>query len=811
MRENGEPLLKERDAPFKHLSAIAHWLKAKVLPRPAPESSGVVALRFFRTHPLWWSFGIAILAVTTAFFIRESYPASVGTRLVYVTFYPGVAMAAVVGGLAAGILATALSVLITSLWLAPPIDTAGWLGLMTFLVGSVLIVGIIETMHRARARASKAEEQARFTEDLRKSEERFRTLVEQASDGIFVSSAQGQYLDVNSAACRMFGYSREEILRLGIAELIAADEVARLAPHVARLRDGETEVSEWRFRRKDGSVFVGEVSARQLPDGRLQAFVRDISERKRAENSKLELVEELKRSETEARQQHVLFSSIFEGAPEAIVLTDLQRRIVMVNPAMTRIFGYEPGELIGSFTSKLFAHPEEWEREATILDDPGQAALRPRIIRFRRKNGEIFPGEVIRARYGHSGNESLGYLGIVRDVTNEQRREEELRQAQRLEALGQLTGGIAHDFNNLLAVITGNLQLIEMGLKDERLRRYLSEAERAAEMGARLNQRLVAFGRQRMLAPVATNLNDQVTHILELLRRTIGEHISVTIALSKELWPTLVDASELENAVLNLAINARDAMPNGGTLVIETENVVIDKDEAHEELPAGSYVRLSVSDTGSGMKPEVLVRAFEPFFTTKEPGKGTGLGLASIYGFVKQSGGHITLYSEVGRGTTANIYLPKLAQSGPANLATQEQEAEMPIKGAGQTVLVVEDNPEVRRVTTERLKSLGYRVLEAENGHSAIAALSENAAIDLVFSDVIMPGGMSGFELARKIKEFRPSQKILLTSGFAGEVARAGEDNIHGLLLLRKPYSQIELSRLIRKVLSAELNEVRHE
>jgi PAS domain S-box-containing protein len=800
MLENGEPVPKERGELFKHLRGIAHRLIAKALPRLPSEDTAANALRYLRTRP-WWIFGVAIFAVMTALLIRESFPAPFETRLIYVTFYPGVAMATLVGGRASGILATVLAVLVISLWVAPPLDAAAWLGLVTFLLGSFLVVGITEAMHRARARAWKAEDQVRLTEELRKSEEQFRTLVEQASDGIFVSGAQGRYLDVNSAGCRMLGYSREEILRLGIAELIAVDELPRLAPHVAKLRSGETDISEWRFRRKDGSLFVGEVSARQLPDGRLQAFLRDISERKRTEKRQLELMEALKQSESKARQQHALFRGIFEGAPEGIALTDRQRRVVMINPAFTRIFGYAASELIGSSTSKLYADREDWENQATILEDASQSALQPRIIRCRRKNGELFPAAVVRVPYGNGGGQPLGYLGIVRDFTGEQKREEELRQAQRLEALGQLTGGIAHDFNNLLAVISGNLQLIEMRLKDEQLRRYLSEAERAAEMGAHLNQRLMTFGRRRTLAPLVSNLNEPVTHILELIRRTIGEHITVTIALAKDLWPALIDASEIENAILNLAINARDAMPNGGSLVIETKNVVIDKDGAREELPPGSYVRLSVSDTGSGMSPEILARAFEPFFTTKEPGKGTGLGLASVYGFVKQSGGHITLYSEVGRGTTANIYLPKLDQSERTNLAVQKHEAETPIKGAGETVLVVEDNPDVRRVTIERLKSLGYRVLEAESGLSAIAALDRDAVVDLVFSDVIMPGGMSGFELARKVRELRPSQRILLTSGFAGEVARASEDAIHGLLILRKPYSQIELSRLIRAAL----------
>ena len=795
------PLPKERSQLFKRPIAIAHELMGNVFTCLAPERSSVAASRVLGTLPLWCSFGIAILSIAIAYFIRESFHAPLGTRLVYVTFYPWVAIATVAGGLAAGVLATALTVLLIFFWVAPPVDTADWMGLASFLVGSALIVGISETMHRARARAAKAEEEAKLTEEIRKSEEQFRTLIEQASDGIFVSDAQGKYLDVNSAGCRMLGYSREEILGLGITELIAADETPRLAPHLAKLRGGETDVAEWQFRRKDGSLFVGEVSARQLPDRRLQAFVRDVSERKHAEKRQLELMEELTRSESEAREQHALFSSIFDGVPEGIALVDRERRIVMVNPALRRIFGYEADQLVGASTLKLYACPTDWEDQAMILGDVHRIRLQPRIIRFQRENGEIFPGEVISAPYRNGGGELRGYIGIIRDVSEEQRREEELRQAQRLESLGQLTGGIAHDFNNLLTVITGNLQLIDMGLKDERLKRYLDAVERAAQMGAQLNKRLMLFGRQQMLAPTAINLNDHVTNMLELLRRTIGEDITVKIALSNNLWSTRTDADEIENAILNLAINARDAMPNGGNLVIETENVVIDKDAAREELPPGRYVRLSVSDTGSGMPPEVLARAFEPFFTTKEPGKGTGLGLSSIYGFVKQSGGHITIDSEVDHGTTATIYLPKLDQSAEINLAVQEKEAETPIRGAGETILVVEDNPDVRRVTVERIKNLGYEVIETESGQTAIAAFDGRKTIDLVFSDVIMSGGMSGFELARKIREFRPSQKVLLTSGFPGAAMRAAEKINHKFLMLRKPYNQIELSRFIRAAL----------
>ena len=794
---------KERSELFRRPIAVVLALMAKLQACLAPKRSGIGAIRVSGTLPLWCSFGIAILAVTIAFLIRQSFHSPLGTRLVYVTFYPWVAIATVAGGLAAGVLATALTLLLIFFWVAPPTDTAGWMGIASFLLGSVLIVAISEMMHRARARAAKAEEEAKLHKEVKDSEERFRTLIEQASDGIFVSDAQGRYLDVNSAGCRMLGYSREEILRLSISDLIASDEAPRLASHLVQLRSGDTDVAEWKFHCKDGSPFVGEVSARQLPDGRLQAFVRDVSERKHAEKRQLELMEELKRSESEAREQHALFRSIFDGVPEGIALVDKERRIVMVNPALTRIFGYQAAELIGASTVKLYACPTDWEEQAIISEKAHRARLQPRIIRFRRENGETFPGEVISADYRDVGGGLRGYIGIIRDVSEEQRREEELRQAQRLESLGQLTGGIAHDFNNLLTVITGNLQLIDMGLKDERLKRYLDAVEQAVQMGAQLNKRLMLFGRQEMLAPTPINLNDRVTNMLELLRRTIGEDITVKVALSKNIWFTRTDADEIENAILNLAINARDAMSNGGNLLIETENVVIDNDAAREELPPGSYVRLSVSDTGSGMPPEVLARAFEPFFTTKEPGKGTGLGLSSIYGFVKQSGGHITIDSEVGHGTTATIYLPKFEQSEKTELAVKEKEAEAPIRGAGETILVVEDNPDVRRVTVERIKSLGYKVIEAENGQGALAAMDEGEPIDLVFSDVVMPGGMSGFELAHKIRELRPSQKMLLTSGFPGAATRAGEQINHKYLMLRKPYNQIELSRYIRAALQA--------
>lgn len=645
---------------------------------------------------------------------------------------------------------------------------------------------------------------------LRDREERLRAIFEASVDPIITIDEKGVIQSVNAATKRLLGYEPKEVIGRNITMLMPepywSEHDGYLKNYLTTRRPKIIgKGREVEALRKDGTRVAVELAVGEAAAEGPRMFVgllRDITERKEAEMRQLKLLEQLQQSESEARAQNALFRSVFESAPEGIVLTDLDNAITMINPALTRIFGYLPGELLGVHSSIFFARREDW-RPAT----PKEAVwplLAPEVISLRRKNGEIFPGETIKAPYRGGNGELLGYMRIVRDVTREQMREEELRQHQRLEALGQLTGGIAHDFNNLLTVISGNLQLIEMKLQDDGPGRYLSEAKRAVEMGGRLSQRLMTFARQRRLAPVPTNLNDQVTGMLDLLHRTIGEHITITTRLSSGLWPTRVDPSEIENAVLNLAINARDAMPFGGELFIETANASIDAggERASGGIPPGTYVTLSVSDTGTGMSREVLARAFQPFFTTKEPGKGTGLGLSSIYGFVKQSGGDVRIHSEVGRGTRVDIYLPKLEGSEQAGVT---QEPARPAEGKGETLLVVEDDPDVRRLTAERLEALGYRVAEAGNGQSALEALQAGEAFDLVLSDVVMPGGLSGFDLARKIRELKPSQKILLTSGFAGQAPLSGKDEaIYGLLKLRKPYSQTELARTIRVALEED-------
>jgi signal transduction histidine kinase len=392
---------------------------------------------------------------------------------------------------------------------------------------------------------------------------------------------------------------------------------------------------------------------------------------------------------------------------------------------------------------------------------------------------------------------------LTAEMARREATHEALVRSQKLQGLGELAGGMAHDFNNLLTVIIGNLELLDAGLEDVPARELIGHADEAAQMGARLIGRLLTFGRRRKLRPEVVNLNEVALGMTEILRRTIGEQITLNASLASDLWTTCVDPSETETAILNLAINARDAMPRGGRLIIETCNAPLR--EPHVAIAIGvapgDYVRLSLSDTGSGMPPEVIARAFEPFFTTKEPGKGTGLGLATIYGFAQQSGGHVTIESEVGRGTTVALYLPRQSgdETAPRLAAADEEE---PAPAVRETVLVVEDNPGVRDLTLQRLGALGYTVLTAEDGPAAIAVLGSGRTVDLVFSDVVMAGGMSGVDLARWLREKRPDVKVLLSSGFADitqDEAAAGLT----LKLLRKPYKQAELARAVREVLEA--------
>jgi len=381
--------------------------------------------------------------------------------------------------------------------------------------------------------------------------------------------------------------------------------------------------------------------------------------------------------------------------------------------------------------------------------------------------------------------------------------EEALRQAQKMEAVGQLTGGVAHDFNNILQVIVGNLELIRRLVPADlsRIHRAAEQALNGARQAASLTQRLLAFSRRQPLDPKPLDVNSLVNGMSELLNRSLGETISVETVRGAGLWKVEADANALESAILNLAVNARDAMPQGGRLTIETMNAYVDEAYAmaHAEVVPGQYVLISVSDTGVGMDGETIRRAFEPFFTTKPVGQGTGLGLSQVYGFVKQSGGHVKIYSEVGQGTTVKIYLPRLQRS------TQEQDAHAgvptPEGNAHETILVVEDDDNVRAFSVEALRDLGYRVLEAPDGPSAVRLLETKTPVDLLFTDVVLPGGMTGAQVAARARELRPGLKVLFTTGYARNAIFHHGRLDKGVQLITKPFSFADLAAKVRDVL----------
>jgi signal transduction histidine kinase/ActR/RegA family two-component response regulator len=379
-----------------------------------------------------------------------------------------------------------------------------------------------------------------------------------------------------------------------------------------------------------------------------------------------------------------------------------------------------------------------------------------------------------------------------------------LQQSQRLEAVGQLTGGVAHDFNNLLTVVMGNAELLVEQSDNQPQQRMLAEMiVQAAQRGASLTQQLLAFARKQALSPKPTDVNQLIAGMDSMLRRSLGEHIEIELIRAAGLWPAMVDQGQLENALLNLCLNARDAMPGGGRLTIETANTVLDQayTDSRLDVKPGQYVMLAVSDSGRGIAPEHLEQVFQPFFTTKEKGKGTGLGLAMVYGFVKQSTGHVNIYSEQGLGTVVKLYLPRAL--GATVLAPEPVDRLMPT-GGKETILVVEDDDMVRRYACQQLRSMGYHVIEVDNGAGALALIEQHPDVDLLFTDVVMPGGMNGRALADAARKLRPALRVLYTSGYTENAIVHHGRLDPGVQLLAKPYRLVDLSRAIRSALSQE-------
>ncbi len=640
-----------------------------------------------------------------------------------------------------------------------------------------------------------------FEASLKRSEERIRLAVEQGRIGLFEHDHDIGTSYWSPIYRELFGISDDEVATpaayLGHVHPDDRSKVeAVIAGALTADRDGAFEVDH-RIIWPDGSTRWISTNARtHFASGgqpqRTIGAVRDITEKKILEAG----------LERRVAERTAELLAVLDAVPDAIVTTDDKLQFRMANAAFPKLFGFDRANIVSVKLQSLFATAKDYSAVVnawTTSDEKGAKAMV--LVNCRRTDGSTFPAMVQGRPVATKDGRIVSHVGLIRDLSDELTRREKAIRSQRLEALGQLTGGIAHDSNNLLTVIAGNLELIEDDLGDHPALKYVREAQEASKIGARLNQRLLMFARRRKLEAQTVNLNDQVLAMSELLRRTIGEAIKLTTVLAHDLGATRVDPGEVENAVLNLALNARDAMPGGGNLRIETMNATISEDEVavDKTLTPGPYVRLSVSDTGTGMSPDIAARVFEPFFTTKEPGKGTGLGLATIFGFVKQSDGHITVYSELGLGTTFNLYLPRLADASDQGADSKTVKALSAARN--ETILVVEDNPQVRSLTVERLKRLGYRVHAAASGPEALTILSAGLNADLVFSDVVMPGGMSGFDLARELGASRPLQRVLLTSGFAEDMARGNESVLADQRILRKPYDIGELARAIREIL----------
>jgi len=621
---------------------------------------------------------------------------------------------------------------------------------------------------------------------------RLKAILDSAVAGILTIDSNGLIQTVNQAAERLFGYSATELIGRNVSALMPEPYASKHDYYIRRyLQTGERKVigigREVVGLRRDGSQFPMHLSIGEYSIGSERYFtgiVYDLSAQRAIE-------ERLDREEA-------LLRSIFENLPDAVAISDTEGHVKLVNPAFIKTFGLTQEEVAGESCASLCANAEDVEYFKPTREGGNSE---PRILEFRRRDGRTFPARAVhRPIVDRNGNE-VGTLALIQDVTKEREQAMALQQAQRMEAVGQLTGGVAHDFNNLLTVILGNLELLEPKLEDEFAASLAREAREAAEMGARLTDRLLTFARRQRLETRRIDLNEFVLNLTELLRRTIGTDIDLSTSLASDLWLTEADPGQVENALLNLAINARDAMPNGGRLIIETRNASLD-DEAVALIPGlapGDYVVLSVADTGVGMTPEVKARCIEPFFTTKGPSKGSGLGLSTIYGFARQSGGNLTIYSEPGRGTTVNIYLPRAREEKPSGEGTAKTTTVQPSKG--ETVLVVEDDDRVRRLTCTRLKELGYGTKEAPNGPAALAILEKSPEIKLVFSDQVMPGGLSGLDLAEVIREKYPKIRVVLTSGYSPDlIGRERVDRL-GLKILRKPYQQADLARVIREAL----------
>ncbi|MGB3245069.1 MAG: PAS domain S-box protein [Sulfitobacter sp.] len=508
------------------------------------------------------------------------------------------------------------------------------------------------------------------------------------------------------------------------------------------------------------------------------------------------------------KHDSAVLNAILEAAVDAVIVSDAQGKILRANAAAAGLFKYDVTEMVGQNVSILMPQALADLHDGFIRHhiETGEKRIIGigRDVEGQRKDHTVFP---LHLSVGHAEvNGQRIFVGILHDLTLRKATEDALARSQRLDAIGQMTGGIAHDFNNLLTVIVGNLELLEMRGADARQLPLIKDALDSAELGSDLTSRLMVFARRSNLKPERADLRSLCADTLGLLKRTLGATYRIKTEFSANSGTVMIDPVLFQSALMNLALNARDAMGASGELLVSIQNVTIDDTYMAQEIDieAGDYVRLSVSDDGAGMSMEAQRRAFEPFFTTKADSGGTGLGLAMVYGFVRQSGGHVTLYSEPGLGTSFGLYFPALKQESEIDTAgvVADPTQKRPF-GNGETVLIVEDNPKVRKLSIERIRDLGFATLEAESGDQAYQILKGGAQVDLVFSDLVMPGALNGYDLAAKIALEFPYLKVLLTSGYASDLRTDAMIHEQPHEILHKPYRQSELAQRLQALLAA--------
>ncbi|NTW49905.1 MAG: PAS domain S-box protein [Chlorobiales bacterium] len=654
-------------------------------------------------------------------------------------------------------------------------------------------------------------ERKRAEEMLRESELLYRSTLKASPDGIVITDIEGRINMVSPSATTMFGY-RDEMELHGVlaTEFLATEDRARAQSSVGFMCNGESKGAvEYHGLRADGTSFDIEANCDFIHDATGQItgrvfIIRDITERKRAEAERERLIAGI------------------EQAGEIILITDPEGSIQYTNPAFERITGYSRNEVIGKNPRILKSGNHDNEYYASVWETIKEGRTWAGRFINKRKNGSLYTEEASIAPVRDASGAIVNYVAVQRDITRELETEQQLVQAQKMESVGRLAGGVAHDFNNMLVAIIGYADMCRHELPaDHRVRKWIDEIINAGHRSANLTRQLLAFARQQTISPKVLDLNETVASMHKLLQRLIGEHIDLVWRPGANLWPVKIDPSQIDQILANLCVNARDAIVNTGRVTIETENVAIEganctcrvevprvylenvtiEDTScihHAGAVPGAYVMLAVSDNGTGIEKDVIAHIFEPFFTTKGLGEGTGLGLATVYGIVKQNNGYINVYSEPGKGTTFKIYLPRFA--GKAEKTT-DTEMKYRLGGWGETVLLVEDEQSVRTACHLFLEDLGYKILEAEKPTTALDLVARYPDdIHLLLTDVIMPG-MNGRQLAEQLRAVRPDIKVLFMSGYTASVIAQHGTLDEGDNFITKPFSRDDLGRKVREVL----------